>query len=233
MAFFGGALAHGSLLGLAIGLLLGVSPTAALVIFCVVAAILVALGERQRRLPSDTVLAIVAHTALALGLVVVSFLDTVRIDLMSYLVGDILAVSDFDLIVVGAGVVLALGGLALLWRPALAIIVNEDLARIDGVPVERVNAIMLVLTALVIAVAIKLVGILLVVALMVVPAGAARRVAQSPEQMIVWSAGCGVVAVILGLGASSLWDTQSGPSIVVAAAVVLAVLWLLPLGRRT
>lgn len=232
MAFFGGALAHGSLLGVAIGLLLGISPTAALILFCIFAAILVALGERQRRLPSDTVLAIVAHTALALGLVVVSFLDAVRIDLMSYLVGDILAVSDFDLIVVGAGVVLALGGLALLWRPALAIIVNEDLARIDGVAVERVNAIMLVLTALVIAVAIKLVGILLVVALMVVPAGAARRVAQSPEQMIVWSAGCGVVAVILGLGASSLWDTQSGPSIVVAAAAVLAVLWLLPLGRR-
>ena len=232
MAFFGGALAHGSLLGVAIGLLLGISPTAALIIFCMFAAILVALGERQRRLPSDTVLAIVAHTALALGLVVVSFLDTIRIDLMSYLVGDILAVSDLDLIVVGVGAVVALGGLALLWRPALAIVVNEDLARIDGVPVERVNAIMLVLTALVIAVAIKLVGILLVVALMVVPAGAARRVAQSPEQMIAWAAGCGVVAVILGLGASSLWDTQSGPSIVVAAAVVLAVLWLLPIGRR-
>lgn len=232
MAFFGGALAHGSLLGVALGLMLGVSPTAALIVFCVVAAILIALGERQRRLPSDTVLAIVAHTALALGLVAVSFLDTVRIDVMSYLIGDILAVSTTDLIVVGIGAAVALAGLAILWRSALVIVVNEDLARIDGVPVERVNAVLLVLTALVIAVAIKLVGILLVVALMIIPAGAARRVSSTPEQMIFRSAGCGVLAVILGLGASSLWDTQSGPSIVVAAAAVLAVLWLLPLGRR-
>lgn len=233
MAFFGDALAHGALLGVSLGVILGVSPTVALIVFCTLAAVVIALGEQQRSLPSDTVLAIVSHTALAMGLVAVSFLETVRVDLMSYLVGDILSVSDADLLTVGIGAVVGLAGLALLWRPALKIVINEDLARIDGVPVERVNAMLLVLTAVVIAVAIKLVGILLVVALMIIPAGIARRLARTPEFMVVASAVAGMVSVCAGLAASYLWDSQSGPSIVVASAGLLVIVWLATAGRAS
>ncbi|MCY4189849.1 MAG: metal ABC transporter permease, partial [Rhodospirillaceae bacterium] len=165
------------------------------------------------------------------GLVVVSLMETVRVDLMGYLVGDILAVSDLDLIAVTASLVVGLGGLYLLWRPVLAIVVNEDLARLDGVAVGRTNAIMLMLTALVVAVAIKLVGILLVVALMIIPAGVARSLARTPEQMVLWSMAAGVLSVVSGIGASLLWDIQTGPSIVVTAAILLGVVWLPALRR--
>ena len=231
MAFFGGALAHSGLLGVAAGVLLGLSPMLALALFGVAAALVIAGAERQRSLPGDAILAIIAHTALALGLVVVSLMETVRVDLMGYLVGDILAVSDLDLIAVTASLIVGLGGLYLLWRPVLAIVVNEDLARLDGVAVGRTNAIMLMLTALVVAVAIKLVGILLVVALMIIPAGVARGLARTPEQMVLWSMAAGVLSVVSGIGASLLWDIQTGPSIVVTAAILLGVVWLPALRR--
>jgi len=225
MAFFGEALAHGGLLGIAGGFALGIGPMPALMVFCAVAALLIATAQRQRSLPGDAILAIVAHTALALGLVVVYMMDNVRVDLMSFLIGDILAISDADLYVVAGSIVLGLGGLYVMWRPVLAIVVNEDLARMDGIAVERTNAIMMVLTALVIAVAVKLVGILLVVALMIIPAGAARRMARTPEQMVVWSMVVGMLSVAAGMGASLQWDTQTGPSIVVAAALLLGIVW--------
>lgn len=226
MAFFGGALAHAALLGVALGLVLGLNTGVGILLTAVVAALLLAGLERQRLLPSDTLLGIVAHATLATGLVLLAFMDTLRVDLMSYLFGDILAVGAADLAVIYGGGIFALATLAVLWRPLLSATVHEDLARVEGVNVAAVTVAFMVLIAIVIAVALKVVGILLVVSLLVIPAAAARRLARTPEQMAVLAALAGCLAVAGGLGASLAWDTPSGPSIVVAATL----LFLLSLG---
>ncbi|MCG5499955.1 zinc ABC transporter permease subunit ZnuB [Ectothiorhodospira lacustris] len=228
MAYFGDTLAHSALLGVALGFLIGLNVNLTVIILCVALALVLMLLQRQRRLATDTVLGILAHSSLSLGLVAVAFLEGVRIDLMAYLFGDILAVSHEDLIGIFIGGALALGMLAALWRPLLAMTVHEDLARVEGVRVTLVSMGFMLLMALVIAVAMKVVGILLITSLMIIPAAAARRLSSTPEQMALFAALIGCLAVAGGLWGSLTWDTPAGPSIVVAAALLFAVIFSLP-----
>jgi zinc transport system permease protein len=151
---------------------------------------------------------------------VLSFLDNVRVDLIGYLFGDLLAVAASDLYWIWGGAMLALCGLAALWRPLLATTVHADLAAVEGTNVSQVRLGFVLLLALVVAVAAKIVGALLVTALLVIPAAAARRFARSPEQMALGAAAIGAAAVIGGLGASILLDTPSGPSVVLTASLI-------------
>jgi zinc transport system permease protein len=228
MAFFGTTLSHGAILGVALGLWIGISPWVAIVLFCVAAAAAFLTLQRTRLLAQDTLLAVVAHAGLALGLVLIAFQSGVRVDLMSYLFGDILAVSATDLWVGLAGGAAALAVAVLLWRGAIAVAVDADLARIDGIRVGLVDAAMTLMMALVIAGAIRLVGILLVVSLLIIPAATARRFARTPEAMATLASLVGALAVALGLGASLAWDTPAGPSIVVAASLAFVLAWLVP-----
>ena len=228
MAYFGDTLAHSALLGVALGFLLGVEPTGAVIAVCLTLALLLVALQQQRGLATDTLLGIMSHGGLSLGLVAISFLDTVRVDLMVYLFGDILAVTRTDLAWIWSGGAVALLGLALLWRPLLAMTVHEELARVEGVPTGLVRLGFMVLVALVIATAMKIVGVLLITALLILPAAAARRLARSPEAMAVGAAIAGSVAVASGLAASLRWDTPAGPSIVLAAAVLFALSAALP-----
>lgn len=232
MAYFGDTLAHSALLGVALGVLLGINENIGVMVLCVLLAVLLVLLERQRALASDTLLGIFAHTALSLGLVALAFLETVRIDLVSYLFGDILAVNMTDLYWIWGGGALALLLLAWIWRPLLALTVHEELARVEGVPVTRVRLAFMVLIALVIAVAMKVVGVLLITSLMIIPAAAVRRFAHTPEMMAGLASLVGCVAVSLGLWASLRWDTPTGPSIVVAAAALFMVTTLWPRRAR-
>ncbi|MBY0431095.1 MAG: metal ABC transporter permease, partial [Rhodospirillales bacterium] len=165
----------------------------------------------------DTLLGILSHGALSLGLVALAFLQGVRVDLTAYLFGDILAVGGEDIAWVCGGGALVLAALGLLWRPLLAVTVNEELARVEGIRVESLRLVFLLLMALVVAVAMKVVGILLVTALLVIPAATARRFAATPEAMALLAALLGMMAVGLGLAGSAMFDTPSGPSVVVAA----------------
>ncbi len=217
MAYFGDSLAHSALLGIALGLLLGVNPTLGVVAGSALLAVALLLMQHQRRLASDTLLGLMAHSGLALGLVVLSFFETVRVDLMSYLFGDILAVTTVDLLWIygiGAAALLVLAGI---WRPLLAITVHEDLARAEGVRVWPVRLVFVLLIAVVIAIAMKIVGILLITSLLIIPAAAARCFARNPEQMAVFAVVIGTLAAVGGLAGSLAWDTPSGPSVVVAA----------------
>ena len=144
-------------------------------------------------------------------------METVRVDLVSYLFGDILSINIADLCWIWGGNLLALGALAWLWRPLLAATVHEELARVEGVPVFPVRLAFMLLIAVVIAVAMKVVGILLITSLLIIPAAAARRFARSPEGMAVLASAFGCAAIGLGLWASLRWDTPAGPSVVVAA----------------
>ena len=222
MAYFGDSLAHSALLGVALGFLLGVDPVIGVIALCVGLALLLVLLQQQRRLATDTLLGILAHSALATGLVVISLMDWLRIDLLGYLFGDILAVSVADVIWIWAGGGLALVLLAVLWRKLLALTVHEDLAAAEGVNVPLVRLGFMLLIALVIAIAMKIIGILLITSLLIIPAAAARRFAASPEQMAAIAAVIGASAVVLGLAGSLTLDTPSGPSVVVAAALLFA-----------
>jgi zinc transport system permease protein len=218
LAYFGDTLAHSALLGVALGFLLHINLTLAVFAVCQLVALLLFFFQRQRVLASDTILGILAHSTLSLGLVTVIFLQGLRIDLMTYLFGDILAVSGADLRwILGAGA-LALVALLVIWRPLLALTVHEDLARIEGVPTERIQWLFTALLALVVAILMKVVGLILVTAMLIIPAAAARRLARSPEAMALWAILLGGVAVIAGLALSLHADTPAGPSIVLAAA---------------
>lgn len=222
MAYFGDSLAHSALLGVALGFLLGVDPVIGVIALCVCLSLLLVLLQQQRRLATDTLLGILSHSALATGLVVISLMDWLRIDLLGYLFGDILAVSVADVIWIWAGGGLALALLAVLWRKLLALTVHADLAAAEGVNVPLVRLGFMLLIALVIAIAMKIIGILLITSLLIIPAAAARRFAASPEQMAVIAALIGASAVMLGLAGSLMLDTPSGPSVVVAAASLFA-----------
>ncbi|MBR9973812.1 iron chelate uptake ABC transporter family permease subunit [Magnetospirillum sulfuroxidans] len=229
MAYFGDTLAHSALLGVVFGMLTGIEPSLGIVLLAVVLAVVLSLSQGQKRLASDTVLGIVAHGALATGLVALSLLQSVRVNLMGWLLGDILAVGWTDVAVIWAGGGLALLALWRLWPTLLAMSVDEDLAAAEGHNVARARLVLMLLVALVVAGAMKVVGVLLVTALLIIPAAAARSLARTPEQMAVWAALLGMAAVISGLGGSWRFDTPSGPSVVVAAVVLFG---LVQLNRR-
>ena len=228
MAFFGETLAHSALLGVALGLVLGTNLSLAIVAVCILFAILMVLLQRQNYLAGDTLLGILAHSSLSLGLVTVALIGTLRIDLMSLLFGDVLAVSVSDIIWIWSGGAVALAILVAIWRPLLALTVHEDMARVEGVPVAAVQFGFMLLIALVIAVALKIVGVLLITSLLIIPAAAARRVAATPEAMAVFASLFGVAAVVGGLWGSWTWDTPTGPSIVLAAMAFFLAGLVLP-----
>ncbi|WLI24212.1 zinc ABC transporter permease subunit ZnuB [Pseudomonas simiae] len=229
MAYFGDTLSHAALLGVAMGFLLDVSPTIAVTVGCLLLAVLLVTLQQRQPLASDTLLGILAPSTLSLGLVVLSFMHEVRIDLMAYLFGDLLAISTTDLawILGGSAAVLVL--LVALWRPLLAITVHEELATVEGLPVPSLRmALMMLLIAVVIAVAMKIVGVLLITSLLIIPAAAAQRHARSPEQMAIGASLLGMLAVCGGLALSWFKDTPAGPSIVVTAAALFLLSFVLP-----
>jgi zinc transport system permease protein len=235
MAYFGDALAHSALLGVSLGYLLGLDATLGVVALALAFAALLATGggpKRVRYLSDDTMLGIVAHGALAAGLVCAAFVEQVRLNLLGYLFGDILATSTTDLLWVGGGVTLALLALAWLWRPLVALTVHAELARVEGVATGPARLGFMVLLALTVAVAMKVVGVILVTALLIVPAATARRFATSPEGMAVGAALLGALAVLTGLGASIAVDAPSGPAIVIAAVAMFVVQALWPARSR-
>ncbi len=231
MAFFGDALAHSGLLGIALGLLLHIDPFIGVAVVVLAVAIVLVLLRRRRELAADTILGILSHGTLALGLVAVSFMEGVRVDLMGFLFGDILAVGTSDLLwIYGVGICV-LASLIVWWRPLLAVTVHEDLAAVEGVPVARVELLFMLLMAVVVAAAMKVVGIVLVAAMLVIPAAAARRFSRSAEQMAIFAGLIGAVAVCGGLSGSWVLDTPAGPSIVVSALVLFGLSAVAPLLR--
>ncbi len=228
LAYFGDTLAHSALLGVALGFMLQINLTVGIIVICQILAILLFYSQRQRQLASDTMLGIFAHGALSLGLVALAFMENVRIDLVAYLFGDILAISNSDLGWIFGGGGGALVILLWLWKPLLEITIHEDLARVEGIPVDRINWIFLGLIALIVAVMMKVVGMLLVTALLIIPAATARRFSNGPEKMAVLASAFGCLAVGGGLFGSFQWDTPTGPTIVVTSCLLFAIGLLLP-----
>jgi len=222
MAYFGEATAHAAILGVALSLALSLPMLPAVLAAALAMAMTVSLLT-GRGYAMDTVLGVMAHTALAAGLVAVALLGDVRLDLMAFLFGDILAVGKSDLAVIWTGAVLVLGLTIWRWSALLMATLNPDLARASGIDPRREEFIMTLALAVVVAVAIKVVGVLLIAALLVIPAAAARPLSRTPEMMALGAAGLGMVSALGGLWAAFLLDTPAGPSIVCVAAVLFVV----------
>lgn len=232
MAYFGATLAHAALLGIALGFVFEVNVNVGILVVCLATAGLLAALEFQRRLSTDTLLGILAHGTLAFGLVLISFMETLRVDLLAYLFGDILAVTESDLLWVWGGGAVVLGALIVLWRPLLLVTVDEDLARVIGIPEGRLRLAFMLLISIVVAVAMKIVGLLLIVSMLIIPAATARRFSTGPEAMAILASLLGCLSVIGGLGASFHWDSPAGASIVAVATVLFLLSLILPARDR-
>jgi len=228
MAYFGDTLSHAALLGVALGAAWQVNLHVSVLVVCLGLAILLVWLQQQRLIASDTLLGILAHSSLSLGLVTVALLPGTRLDLMAYLFGDLLTVSTSDLMWIWGGVAASLLILRSIWNALLAITLHEELAHVEGVPVLRVRLILMLLVAAVIAIAMKIVGVLLITALLIIPAATARRFARTPEQMAWRASGLGALAVSAGIGLSFWQDTPVGPSIVVASMLGFLLVYAMP-----
>lgn len=223
MAYFGDATAHAAILGVALSLALSISVFAGAMVIALLMALTVNLLT-GRGYAMDTLLGVLAHSALAFGLVAVSFLSGIRIDLMAYLFGDILAVSRIDLAVIWGGAALVVALIGWRWSALLTATLNEDLAHASGIDPKREQLVLTLALAITVAVAIKVVGVLLIAAMLIIPAAAARPLSRTPESMALVAGGIGSVSALVGLRAAYVLDTPAGPSIVCVAALIFAAL---------
>ena len=223
MSYFGDTLAHASLLGVAFGLLLNINPYYAIIAITLLLALLLVLLEHRQHLAVDTLLGIMAHSSLSLGLVVVSLMSNIRVDLMAYLFGDLLSVTPQDLWLIGTGVAVVVGILLWQWRSLLSMTISPELAQADGINLQRCRLLLMLVTALTIGVAMKFVGALIITSLLIIPAATARRFARSPEQMAGYAVLCGMLAVTGGMAFSAGYDTPAGPSVVLCAAALFVL----------
>ncbi|ABE57554.1 metal ABC transporter permease [Chromohalobacter israelensis] len=231
MAFFGDATAHAAILGVALALLLSTSIFAGVLVVSLLMATLVSLLS-GKGYAMDTLLGVMAHSSLALGLVAVSFVSGVRIDLMAYLFGDILAVGKGDLAIIWSGAALVVALMGWRWSRLLTATLNADLAYASGIDPQREQLILTLSLAIVVAVALKVVGILLIAALLIIPAATARTFSRTPETMVVAAALVGMMAAVGGLQTAYWLDTPTGPTIVSLAAALFALAGLIANSRR-
>ena len=217
LAYFGDTLSHSALLGVAMALLLNMNITLTVFVISVAVSMLLILLQRRASLSSDALLGLLAHATLAVGLVVLAFMTWVRVDLMGFLFGDILAITAGDIAIIWGGGLVVLALVSFIWKPLLASTVSYDIAVAEGLRPDLANFLFMVLMAGVIAISMKIVGVLLITALLIIPAATARRFSGNPEIMAVMASILGAASVWLGLEGSLKWDTPAGPSIVVAA----------------
>ena len=230
LSYFGDTIAHSALLGVVIAYALDFNLIIAVfVVSCLLALSLLFL-QRRTNLPDDALLGLLAHSVLAIGLVLLGILSFIRIDLMGLLFGDILSVNVTDLLFVWIGGSIVLIVLILIWRPLFAGTVNLELAKAEGLNPDLANAIFTLLIASVIAISIKIVGILLITGLLIIPASASRNLSSTPIQMAIISSIIGVASVVFGIQTSMIWNTPTGPTILTITLGVF-ILTLLPLKK--
>ena len=230
LSYFGDTIAHSALLGVVIAYAMNFNLIIAVfAVSCFIALSLLFLQKRTN-LPDDALLGLLAHSVLAIGLVLLGILSFIRIDLMGLLFGDILSVNITDVLFVWIGGSIVLMVLILIWRPLFAATVNLELAKAEGLNADLANAIFTILIASVIAISIKIVGILLITGLLIIPAAASRNLSSTPIQMAIISSVIGLVSVVLGLQTSMIWNSPTGPTILTIALGVF-ILTLIPLKK--
>jgi len=220
LAYYGDTLAHSGLLGVTLGFILGINMSLSVFILSTTIAFLLLLLQKKTKLTGDALLGLLAHSSLAIGLVIIAIASSIRIDLMGLLFGDILSVSNNDIILIWGGGILILIVLFFIWKSLFAATVNYDLAKAEGMNPDMSNYIFTILIAGVIAISIKMIGVLLITGLLLIPPAMSRNFSLSPKEMVVFSIIGGVISVIFGLFGSLEFNTPSGPSIIVVSLIL-------------
>ena len=230
LSFFGDTLSHSALLGVTLAVSFDINIAFSVFIISSAVALILLKLQKTTNLPGDALLGLLAHSSLAVGLVVIGFLSFIRFDIMGLLFGDILSVTKNDLIIIWVGGAIILFVLKLIWKPLFASTVNYELADAEGMKPERVNAIFTILMAAIIAISIKMIGLLLITGMLIIPAAMARNISNNPKQMVLFSIIGGLLSVIIGLFGSLEINTPSGPSII-TAGLILFILSLIKIKR--
>ena len=225
LSYFGDTLAHSALLGVTMAYSFQFNIAISVFLISSLIALILIKLQKRTNLPGDALLGLLAHSSLAVGLVVIGFLTFIRFDIMGLLFGDILAVNVTDLLIIWLGGGLILLVLKIIWKPLFASTVNYELAEAEGLNPDRAKAVFTILMAALIAISIKMVGLLLITGMLIIPAAMARNLSDSPFKMVLFSIIGGLLSVLIGLFSSLEFNTPSGPSII-AAALFLFILSL-------
>ena len=223
LSYFGDTLAHSALLGVTIAFSLEFNIALSVFISSSVIALFLIQLQKITNLPGDALLGLLAHSSLAVGLVAIGFLSFIRFDIMGLLFGDILAVNVNDLLIIWIGGAFILLVLKLIWKPLFASTVNYELAEAEGLNPDRAKAIFTLLMAAIIAISIKMIGLLLITGMLIIPAAFARNISDSPKGMVIFSIIGGLLSVFIGLFSSLNFNTPSGPSIIMAALILFII----------
>ena len=214
LSFFGDTLSHAALLGVTFSISFDINISLSVFIVSSIVALILIRLQKNTNLAGDALLGLLAHSSLAIGLVVLGFLSFIRFDIMGLLFGDILSVTLSDLLIIWIGGAVIILILSLIWKPLFASTVNYEIAEAEGLSPEKYNILFTILMAAIIAISIKMVGLLLITGMMIIPAAAARNLSNSPKQMVIISIIFGLLSVLIGLYASLEINTPSGPSII-------------------
>lgn len=227
MAYMGESIAHSALLGVALGIWFDINITVMIMMVCCCLALLLNYIQKFLRLSLNTVLAIMAHTSLAAGLVIISLVPNFRLDINNFLFGDLLAVGLRDLIIMACMVTLLLAFLIVYWRKLVSLAANDELASVEGINTQALQLLLNLALALLVAVGIKMAGVLLIVSLLIIPAATSRKWVTSPEGMAILASVVGSCCVLAGLAISYAADTPAGPTIVALSGSLYFVSQLL------
>jgi len=226
MAYFGDSLAHSSLLGVALGVAFGIGVNFSTVIVCSLFAILLLYLQQKKLLAIDTLMGILAHSALSIGLVTIAILGQ-DIELHDYLLGDIMSITSSQLYWIYGGAVIILSLLLYNWSALVLMTIHEDLARAENINTLKLQTLFMFLMTIVVAISIHIMGILLITSLLIIPAASARQIAKTPTSMAIIAVILAVVSVIAGIFSAIEFATPSGPTIVVAATCLFIILFII------
>ena len=247
MAYFGDAIAHSALLGVAVGLFIGFAPNIGVALISAFFAVLLVYLQHRRKLSIDTLLGILAHGALALGLLLVfwSAVETGhgvhneaehKIDphqlLETYLLGSLENISMHQNISLIIGAIVIGGILKLIWEPLILMTLNMDLARAEGVPTLRLQYIMMGIMTSLVVMGMQITGVLFISSLLIIPAAAARQISTTPEKMIIWAIIFAFSGVSLGYLASKLAYLPPGPAIISTLTTIFIISLLISIFLR-
>lgn len=220
MAYFGDTLAHATLLGVCIAAILNINIYYGLIFTCLLIAVILTMVSHNKKFTNDTTLSILSHSVLATGLIAAALFKNIRIDLLAYLCGDILSVTNVDLICILVTDIIVLSSLYFIWDKMILITINKELAMAEGIKEAKIRWIFILLVSLIFAISIRLVGVLLINALLIIPCSIAKIWAKSPIQMAILGSIFGCLTIVLGMMGSLLWNVPTGPAIVVSATIL-------------
>lgn len=223
MAFFGEGIAHASLAGIAIAILAGLNPLPTALIWGIVLALLIFWLEHKTVLPIDTVIGIFFTASMALGVVILDFIPGYRPELISFLFGSILGVSSQDLTIIVIGTIIVMTWLILSFRQLTFLSLSPEQALVSGIPVSLQTAVFYVALALATVLGVKILGIILISALLILPPAISRMTTKSFTSHFVWSVLFSEAMIFFGLAISFYFDIPSGATIVLLGTILFVL----------